>query len=142
MCFIGDSIMLSLLTQHSTTMACSSWVVALVQRFCSVPLLLAYINFPSLNLNNNVLLRLWILRSKNRTESLEMVSRLSVTQLKSSPAVSNSVVLRHKELCRFGYFPRNSCSEQGLRFKVVGQSLGDRWKLKDIDARKWFFLLL
>ncbi|KAK9214473.1 hypothetical protein WN944_006465 [Citrus x changshan-huyou] len=63
-----------------------------------------------------------------------MVSRLSVTQLKSSPAVSNSVVLRHKELCRFGYFPRNSCSEQGLRFKVVGQSLGDRWKLKDIDT--------
>ncbi|KAK0588581.1 hypothetical protein LWI29_002877 [Acer saccharum] len=63
-----------------------------------------------------------------------MVSKFSVTHLKPSLAASNSFILYRKELCNLGYFPRNYSSQHRLRFKLEAQSLGDRWKLNDIDT--------
>ncbi|XP_040366662.1 uncharacterized protein LOC112176229 isoform X4 [Rosa chinensis] len=37
-------------------------------------------------------------------------------------------------LCRFGYASRKSSEYDKPRFRIVGQSLGDRWKLNDVDA--------
>ncbi|XP_050209845.1 uncharacterized protein LOC126660406 isoform X2 [Mercurialis annua] len=46
------------------------------------------------------------------------------------PTVPTSSILSRRNFCRFG------CSaDRRSRFKVVGQSLGDRWKLGDIDTK-------
>ncbi|KAJ0077937.1 hypothetical protein Patl1_36885 [Pistacia atlantica] len=65
-----------------------------------------------------------------------MVSKLSLSPLKPSSPASNSSVWCHRELSKLGFFPRTSSSslDHRLRFKIVGQSLGDRWKLNDIDT--------
>ncbi|KAJ0076728.1 hypothetical protein Patl1_35547 [Pistacia atlantica] len=56
--------------------------------------------------------------------------------LKPSSPASSSSVWCHRELSKLGFFPRPSSSslDHRLRFKIVGQSLGDRWKLNDIDT--------
>ncbi|KAG8650216.1 hypothetical protein MANES_07G014700v8 [Manihot esculenta] len=64
-----------------------------------------------------------------------MHSKFPVTHLKTSVAVApSSLILFKSDFCKFICCQFNS-SERRLRFKLVGQSLGDRWKLKDIDAK-------
>lgn len=65
-----------------------------------------------------------------------MHSKFPATHLKTSVAVApSSLILFKSDFCKFICCQFNS-SERRLRFKLVGQSLGDRWKLKDIDASK------
>ncbi|KAK9286580.1 hypothetical protein L1049_014979 [Liquidambar formosana] len=61
-----------------------------------------------------------------------MHSKFAVTPLKPSPTAPYSL-FPCRDFCKFGESVRNS-SEHKLRFKLVCQSLGDRWKLNDIDA--------
>ncbi|XP_020534678.2 uncharacterized protein LOC105633378 [Jatropha curcas] len=64
-----------------------------------------------------------------------MLSKFPVIQLKESvPATPTPLILFQKDFCKFGCSPFNS-SDRRLRFKVVSQSLGNRWKLRDIDAK-------
>ena len=70
-----------------------------------------------------------------------MISKSPIAQLKPSPAAPNSLIFHHnKDFCKFGYSAKNF-SEHKHRFKLVGQSFGDRWKLTDINASEFFFLL-
>lgn len=63
-----------------------------------------------------------------------MISKSPIAQLKPSPAAPSSLIFHHnKDFCKFGYSAKNF-SEHKHRFKLVGQSLGDRWKLTDINA--------
>ncbi|XWS62534.1 hypothetical protein CRYUN_Cryun06bG0019500 [Craigia yunnanensis] len=62
-----------------------------------------------------------------------MVTRLPVTQLKASNFGLNSFIFGNKDVCKFGYFSRNSASQHKLSFKLVGAQ-GKRWKLNDIDT--------
>ncbi|KAK9989931.1 hypothetical protein SO802_030170 [Lithocarpus litseifolius] len=63
-----------------------------------------------------------------------MISKSPLAQLKPSPAAPNSLIFHHNmDFCKFGYSAKNF-SEHKHRFKLVGQSLGDRWKLTDINA--------
>ncbi|GMY05246.1 hypothetical protein FCV25MIE_00485 [Fagus crenata] len=63
-----------------------------------------------------------------------MLSKSPITQLNAYPAAHNSLIFhRNKNFCKFGYSVRNF-SEHKYRFKIVGQSLGDKWKLNDINA--------
>ena len=71
-----------------------------------------------------------------------MLSKSPITQLNAYPAAPNSLIFhRNKDFCKFGYSARNF-SEHKYRFKIVGQSLGDKWKLNDINASEFFFLNL
>lgn len=63
-----------------------------------------------------------------------MLSKISVTHLKASPSASTSGFSWHGHQRRFGYCARNSSQFNKPRFKIVGRSLGDRWKLNEIDA--------
>ncbi|XP_044488429.1 uncharacterized protein LOC123213132 isoform X3 [Mangifera indica] len=64
-----------------------------------------------------------------------MVSKLSLSPVEPCPPASNSSFLRHREFSKLGFSQRTSYSSvHRLRFKIVGQSLGDRWKLNDIDT--------
>ncbi|ONI36051.1 hypothetical protein PRUPE_1G566800 [Prunus persica] len=63
-----------------------------------------------------------------------MLSKISVTHLKASPSASTSGFSWHGNQRRFGYCARNSSQFNKPRFKIVGKSLGDRWKLNEIDA--------
>ncbi|KAM1014553.1 hypothetical protein ACFX2C_044522 [Malus domestica] len=63
-----------------------------------------------------------------------MLSKISVTQLKTSPAVPVSGFSWRGNRPRLGYCAGNSSERNKLRFRIVGQSLGDRWKLNDVDA--------
>jgi hypothetical protein len=61
-----------------------------------------------------------------------------MTQLKESPAAPFALLIHHnRDFCKFGYSAR-SFSEHNHRFKLVGQSLGDKWKLSDINASESF----
>ncbi|XP_059448210.1 uncharacterized protein LOC132179465 isoform X3 [Corylus avellana] len=63
-----------------------------------------------------------------------MLLNSPMTQLKESPAAPfASLFHHHRDFCKFGYSAR-SFSEHNHRFKIVGQSLGDKWKLNDINA--------
>ncbi|TQD99963.1 hypothetical protein C1H46_014467 [Malus baccata] len=63
-----------------------------------------------------------------------MLSKISVTQLKTSPAAPVSGFSWRGNRPRLGYCAGNSSERNKLRFRIVGQSLGDRWKLNDVDA--------
>ncbi|XP_021659719.2 uncharacterized protein LOC110649448 isoform X2 [Hevea brasiliensis] len=64
-----------------------------------------------------------------------MHSKFPVTHLKASvPVAPSSLILFKSDFSKFGCCQFNS-PERRLRFKLVGQSLGDRWKIKDIDAK-------
>lgn len=66
----------------------------------------------------------------------KMLSKFTITQLKSSPAAPNSLFLHQRDcFYKFGYTARNSTVHK-LRLKLVAQSLGDKWKLSDIDTSK------
>lgn len=69
----------------------------------------------------------------------KMLSKLPVTHLKASPAAPNSGFSSRGEFCRFGYCARSSADHHKSRFKFVGQSLGDRWKLNDINTSGLLF---
>lgn len=57
-----------------------------------------------------------------------------ITHLKDSQAATKALLLRHSsQFCKFGY-SAGSFSRHNHRFKLVGQSLGDKWKLNDINA--------
>ncbi|KAG6709767.1 hypothetical protein I3842_06G148800 [Carya illinoinensis] len=63
-----------------------------------------------------------------------MLSKSPVTRLQQPPVAPNSLLLRHnRDFYKFGYSTKNF-SEHHHRFKLVGQSLGDKWKLNDINA--------
>ncbi|XP_041013994.1 uncharacterized protein LOC121257157 isoform X1 [Juglans microcarpa x Juglans regia] len=63
-----------------------------------------------------------------------MLSKSPVTRLKQPPVAPNSLLLRHnRDFYKFGYSAKNF-SGHHHRFKLVGQSLGDKWKLNDINA--------
>ncbi|XWS55220.1 hypothetical protein CRYUN_Cryun10bG0156200 [Craigia yunnanensis] len=62
-----------------------------------------------------------------------MVTKLPVTQLKASNFGLNYLISGNKDVCKFGYFSRNSASQPKLRFKLV-RAQGDRWKLNGIDT--------
>ncbi|XP_062177104.1 uncharacterized protein LOC133882031 isoform X3 [Alnus glutinosa] len=63
-----------------------------------------------------------------------MLLNSPMTQLKESPAAPFASLIHHnRDFCKFGYSAR-SFSEHNHRFKLVGQSLGDKWKLSDINA--------
>ncbi|PQQ13527.1 hypothetical protein Pyn_01752 [Prunus yedoensis var. nudiflora] len=63
-----------------------------------------------------------------------MLSKISVTYLKASPSASTSGFSWHGNQRRFGYCARNSSQFNKSRFKIVGQSSGDRWNLNEIDT--------
>lgn len=68
-----------------------------------------------------------------------MLSKSPVTRLKQPPVAPNSLLGRHnRDFYKFGYSAKNF-SEHHSRFKLVGQSLGDKWKLNDINASESFF---
>lgn len=70
-----------------------------------------------------------------------MLLRLPVTHLRASPGAAPSYGFSSGgEFCRFGYCARNFAHPYKPGFKLVGQSLGDRWKLNDINASELFFL--
>lgn len=71
-----------------------------------------------------------------------MLSKISVTQLKTSPAAPVSGFSWRGNRPRLGYCAGNSSKRNKLRFRIVGQSLGDRWKLNDFDASESACLLL
>lgn len=56
-----------------------------------------------------------------------MLSKLSFTHLKASQAA------------RLACYARDSPEYHKPRFKLVGKSLGDRWKLNDLKAGNPFF---
>ncbi|XVE94045.1 hypothetical protein REPUB_Repub01dG0246400 [Reevesia pubescens] len=62
-----------------------------------------------------------------------MVTKLPVTQLKATNFGLNYLISGNKDVCKFGYFSRNSASQHKLRFKLV-VAQGDKWKLNDIDT--------
>ncbi|XP_021286870.1 uncharacterized protein LOC110418460 isoform X1 [Herrania umbratica] len=62
-----------------------------------------------------------------------MVTKLMVTHFKASNFGLASLISGNKDVCKFGYFSRNSASRHKLRFKLLGAQ-GDRWKLNDIDT--------
>lgn len=69
-----------------------------------------------------------------------MVLNSPMAQLKESSAAPFASLFHHnRDFCKFGYSAR-SFSEHNHRFKLVGQSLGDKWKLSDINASEYYFL--
>ncbi|XP_042498201.1 uncharacterized protein LOC122076755 isoform X2 [Macadamia integrifolia] len=58
---------------------------------------------------------------------------LSLARPRLSPSPISSFPVLHFRGCQKLGFPIRCSQEPRLRFKVLGQSLGDGWKLKDID---------
>ncbi|KAJ4839093.1 hypothetical protein Tsubulata_037199 [Turnera subulata] len=58
------------------------------------------------------------------------------THLKTSLAAPDSLLLYRRDccFCKFGGYPARSSGEHKLKFKLVAHSLGDKWKLSDIDT--------
>ncbi|GLT85948.1 hypothetical protein SLE2022_041150 [Rubroshorea leprosula] len=64
-----------------------------------------------------------------------MIVKLQVANFKGVPATPNSWIVCNKDVCRFSCSLRSPSSQQKIRFKLVGQNLGDRWrKLNNIDT--------
>ncbi|KAJ7968089.1 DUF639 family protein [Quillaja saponaria] len=62
-----------------------------------------------------------------------MVSTSLIFQLKASPATPNCLISSRRNFYKFGY-PARIVSEHKFPFKLGGQSLGDGWKLNDINT--------
>lgn len=67
---------------------------------------------------------------KETPEKKRMHSKLSITHANPSKTALFPV-LPHRDFCKVGFSARPK-----LRFKLVVQSLGDRWRLRDIDTRE------